>query len=132
MKKLKAKNFIPLPTNETYEIYMQLIVEGRTENYFLQRRLWFLRQKMKASVGDEITFNSYEKIYDSLLDKSLKNLNFCHDLELCITAISGYRKKDIRRISKLTKAMILKNTRFNECFEIANQPFPFPIKLNYK
>ncbi|MDA9636898.1 hypothetical protein N9T42_04270 [SAR86 cluster bacterium] len=132
MKKLKAKNFIPVPTNEAYEVSLQLIAETRAENHFLFRRVWFLEQKIKESVENEINVMSYEKIIKILMKKCYENYELFHQLETEITLISGYRKKEIKRFFKLSQEMILKDKRSNDFFQIPNQPYPFPNKLNYK
>ena len=69
MKKIKAKNYFPYPSQESFEDALNIIAEIRAENYFWTKKIWYVEQKIKKFANDDINREFYVRLRDKLDEK---------------------------------------------------------------
>ena len=132
MKKIKAKNFFPYPSQESFDDALNIIAEIRAENYFWTKKIWYVEQKIKKFANDDINREFYVRLRDKLDKKICNNHTIYIDLLLDITKVTGIKKKITKEFIQMTDELILQDRRSNDYFDLPNQPFPFEEELNYR
>ena len=130
MKKIKAKNYFPYPSQESFEDALNIIAEIRAENYFWTKKIWYVEQKIKKFANDDINREFYVRLRDKLDEKICNSHTIYIDLLMDITKVTGIKKKITKKFVQMTDELILQDRRSNDYFDIKNQPFPFEDKLN--
>ena len=132
MKKIKAKNFFPYPSQESFDDALNIIAEIRAENYFWTKKVWYVEQKIKKFANDDINREFYVQLRDKLDEKICNSHTIYIDLLMDITKVTGIKKKITKKFIQMTDELILQDRRSNDCFNIQNQPFPFEEELDYR
>ncbi len=132
MKKIKAKNFFPYPSQESFDDALNIIAEIRAENYFWTKKIWYVEQKIKKFANDDINREFYVRLRDKLDENICNSHTIYIDLLMDITKVTGIKKKITKKFVQMTDELILQDRRSNDYFNIKNQPFPFEDELNYR
>ena len=132
MKKIKAKNFFPYPSQESFDDALNIIAEIRAENYFWTKKVWYVEQKIKKFANDDINREFYVRLRDKLDEKICNSHTIYIDLLMDITKVTGIKKKITKKFIQMTDELILQDRRSNDYFNIQNQPFPFEKELDYR
>ena len=78
MKKIKAKNYFPYPSQESFEDALNIIAEIRAENYFWTKKIWYVEQKIKKFANIYFMTNPLESWKEITIEYDLKEfLNPC-------------------------------------------------------
>ena len=112
MKKIKAKNYFPYPSQESFEDALNIIAEIRAENYFWTKKIWYVEQKIKKFANDDINREFYVRLRDKLDEKICNSHTIYIDLLMNITKITGIKKKITKKfilIGKKTQKHFGKN-----------------------
>tara|TARA_B100000989_G_scaffold119928_1_gene88432 strand:- start:164 stop:553 length:390 start_codon:yes stop_codon:yes gene_type:complete len=127
MKKLKPKHYFPF-SSEDAEIALNIMAEMRADEWYWQKRHWYLKERVKNSKEDKFMREFYKNLIKKVEDIRVELCSGISETFFELSKFSEAGEEIFDGLEELSNEFI-NNCEENEVYKITNQPFPLTFKI---